>query len=74
MHRRDFLRPGRLAHTAGQILGALEELHSLPVAEEPPAPPQEFPLVAAKDVERLGALGRVGAAVSYLVFGNGSKK
>lgn len=31
--------------------------------------PTEFPLVAAAAVERLGAVGRVGAALSYLVFG-----
>jgi D-alanyl-D-alanine carboxypeptidase (penicillin-binding protein 5/6) len=29
----------------------------------------EFPLVAANEVERLGAMGRVGAALSYMVFG-----
>jgi len=44
------------------------------IVTAPDMSPQEFPLVAAKDVERLGALGRVGAAVGYLVFGNGSKK
>ena len=31
----------------------------------------ELPLVAGADVERLGAFGRLGAAVSYLVFGSG---
>lgn len=33
--------------------------------------PIELPLVAADDVERLGTFGRLGAAVSYLVFGSG---
>jgi D-alanyl-D-alanine carboxypeptidase (penicillin-binding protein 5/6) len=31
----------------------------------------ELPLVAGADVDRLGAFGRLGAAVSYLVFGSG---
>jgi thiamine biosynthesis lipoprotein len=43
MDRRDFLHPRRLAHTAGQVLGALDELHGL--AEEPAAPPAEYSLL-----------------------------
>jgi thiamine biosynthesis lipoprotein len=43
MHRRDFLHPRRLAHTAGQVLGALDELYDLPAEE--PAPPGEYALV-----------------------------
>jgi serine-type D-Ala-D-Ala carboxypeptidase (penicillin-binding protein 5/6) len=35
----------------------------------PGMPPTEFPLVAANSVDRLGAMGRVSAALSYLVFG-----
>jgi FAD:protein FMN transferase len=34
MNRRDFLRPRRLAHAAGHVLGALDELRAL--AEAPP--------------------------------------
>jgi D-alanyl-D-alanine carboxypeptidase (penicillin-binding protein 5/6) len=49
----------------GQQVGKL-------VISAPEIPNQEFPLVAAKDVERMGALGRVGAAVGYLMFGSGS--
>ena len=46
MHRRDFFHPRRLAQTAGQVLGALDELHSLPAAvEAAPEPPSEFPLL-----------------------------
>jgi thiamine biosynthesis lipoprotein len=30
MHRRDFLHPRRLAQTAGHVLGALDELQTLP--------------------------------------------
>ena len=40
------------------------------VVTVPGMPPTEFPLVAANDVDRLGAMGRVGAALSYLVFGS----
>jgi thiamine biosynthesis lipoprotein len=43
MHRRDFLHPRRLAQTAGQVLGALDEVHDLPAEE--PAPPGEYALV-----------------------------
>ena len=39
------------------------------VVSVPDMQPQEFDLVAAEDVERLGALGRMGAAMSYLMFG-----
>ncbi len=35
----------------------------------PGVDPVDLPLVAGADVERLGAFGRLGAAVSYLVFG-----
>jgi D-alanyl-D-alanine carboxypeptidase (penicillin-binding protein 5/6) len=49
----------------GQPVGKL-------VISAPEIPNQEFALVAAKDVERMGALGRVGAAVGYLMFGSGS--
>jgi D-alanyl-D-alanine carboxypeptidase (penicillin-binding protein 5/6) len=37
----------------------------------PGVDPVELPLIAGADVERLGAFGRLGAAVSYLVFGSG---
>jgi serine-type D-Ala-D-Ala carboxypeptidase (penicillin-binding protein 5/6) len=46
----------------GQKVGKL-------VVTVPEMQPQEFDLVAAADVERLGALGRMGAAMSYLMFG-----
>jgi D-alanyl-D-alanine carboxypeptidase (penicillin-binding protein 5/6) len=46
----------------GQKVGKL-------VVTVPEMQPQEFDLVAAEDVERLGALGRMGAAMSYLMFG-----
>ena len=46
----------------GQKVGKL-------VVTVPDMQPQEFDLVAAEDVERLGALGRMGAAMSYLMFG-----
>jgi D-alanyl-D-alanine carboxypeptidase (penicillin-binding protein 5/6) len=39
------------------------------VVSVPEMQPQEYELVAAQPVERLGALGRVGAAVSYMLFG-----
>jgi D-alanyl-D-alanine carboxypeptidase (penicillin-binding protein 5/6) len=39
------------------------------VVSVPEMQPQEYELVAAQPVEKLGALGRVGAAVSYLLFG-----
>jgi D-alanyl-D-alanine carboxypeptidase (penicillin-binding protein 5/6) len=46
----------------GQKVGKL-------VVTVPEMQSQEFDLVAAADVERLGALGRMGAAMSYLMFG-----
>jgi D-alanyl-D-alanine carboxypeptidase (penicillin-binding protein 5/6) len=39
------------------------------IVTTPGVEPTEFPLVAAANVDRLGAIGRVGAALSYLVFG-----
>jgi D-alanyl-D-alanine carboxypeptidase (penicillin-binding protein 5/6) len=39
------------------------------VIETPDIPSVELPLVAGADVERLGVLGRLGAAVSFLVWG-----
>jgi thiamine biosynthesis lipoprotein len=44
MHRRDFLHPRRLAHSAGQVLGTLDELQQLS-ADERPASAQEYALV-----------------------------
>ncbi len=41
------------------------------VITAPGVDPVELPLVAGADVDRLGAFGRLGAAVSYLVFGSG---
>lgn len=46
----------------GQKVGKL-------VVTVPEMQPQEFDLVAAEDVERLGALGRMAATVSYIMFG-----
>jgi len=34
MHRRDFLRPRQLAQSAGQVLGALQQLNQAPPVEE----------------------------------------
>ncbi len=46
MNRRDLLEPRRIARTAGQVLGALNELQSLPaVAVQPAAPPEPMPLL-----------------------------
>jgi FAD:protein FMN transferase len=42
MNRRDFLHPRRLAQTAGQVLGALDELRAL---DTPEAPPDDVALV-----------------------------
>ena len=39
------------------------------VIEGPDIPSVELPLVAGADVERLGVLGRLGAAVTFLVWG-----
>jgi D-alanyl-D-alanine carboxypeptidase (penicillin-binding protein 5/6) len=55
-------RPVKAPIAKGQQIGKL-------VVTVPGMQPTEFPLVAANDVERLGAMGRVGAALSYLVFG-----
>jgi D-alanyl-D-alanine carboxypeptidase (penicillin-binding protein 5/6) len=41
------------------------------VITAPAVDPVELPLVAGADVDRLGAFGRLGAAVSYLMFGSG---
>ncbi|MBI3514159.1 MAG: D-alanyl-D-alanine carboxypeptidase [Proteobacteria bacterium] len=41
------------------------------VITAPGVDPIELPLIAGADVERLGAFGRLGAAMSYLVFGSG---
>src|SRR5262245_8178529 len=41
MHRRDFLNPARLAQTAGQVLGALDEIHSVEVEQ----PADEYSLL-----------------------------
>jgi D-alanyl-D-alanine carboxypeptidase (penicillin-binding protein 5/6) len=41
------------------------------VITAPGVDPVELPLISAADVDRLGAFGRLGAAVSYLVFGSG---
>jgi thiamine biosynthesis lipoprotein len=43
MHRRDFLHPRHLAQSAGQVLGALDELN--PLTESPPAEPAPPPEV-----------------------------
>jgi D-alanyl-D-alanine carboxypeptidase (penicillin-binding protein 5/6) len=55
-------KPVKAPIAKGQQIGKL-------VVTVPGMQPVEFPLVAANDVERLGAMGRVGAALSYLVFG-----
>jgi len=55
-------KPIKAPITQGQSVGKL-------VVTVPGQQPTEFPLVAANAVERLGAMGRVGAALGYLVFG-----
>ena len=55
-------KPIKAPITQGQSVGKL-------VVTAPGQQPTEFPLVAANAVERLGAMGRVGAALGYLVFG-----
>jgi D-alanyl-D-alanine carboxypeptidase (penicillin-binding protein 5/6) len=55
-------KPIKAPIAEGQPVGKL-------VVTVPNLPPTEFPLVTANAVERLGAMGRVGAALSYLVFG-----
>jgi D-alanyl-D-alanine carboxypeptidase (penicillin-binding protein 5/6) len=56
-------RPIKAPFQQGQQVGKL-------VVTVPNQPPTEFPLVTASAVERLGAMGRVGAALSYMVFGS----
>jgi serine-type D-Ala-D-Ala carboxypeptidase (penicillin-binding protein 5/6) len=55
-------KPIKAPIAQGQNVGKL-------VVTVPGQNPTEFPLVAGASVERLGAMGRVGAALSYLVFG-----
>jgi serine-type D-Ala-D-Ala carboxypeptidase (penicillin-binding protein 5/6) len=55
-------KPIKAPFAQGQPVGKL-------VVTVPNQPPTEFPLVTASAVERLGAMGRVGSALSYLVFG-----
>ncbi len=55
-------KPIKAPVAKGTVVGKL-------VATAPDMDPVEFPVVTAESVDRLGALGRVGAAVSYLVFG-----
>jgi len=55
-------KPIKAPIAQGQNVGKL-------VVTVPGQTPTEFPLVAGASVERLGAMGRVGAALSYLVFG-----
>jgi D-alanyl-D-alanine carboxypeptidase (penicillin-binding protein 5/6) len=55
-------KPIKAPIAQGQPVGKL-------VVTVPGQAPTEFPLVAANAVERLGAVGRVGAALSYMVFG-----
>jgi len=56
-------KPIKAPVAMGQTVGKL-------VVTVPGLTPTEFPLVAANGVERLGAMGRVGAALSYMVFGS----
>ena len=42
------------------------------VMEAPGFSKREVPLVAGQDVERLGFIGRIGAAAMHLVSGSGS--
>jgi D-alanyl-D-alanine carboxypeptidase (penicillin-binding protein 5/6) len=56
-------KPIKAPIAKGQTVGKL-------VVTVPGQTPTEFPLVAATGVERLGAMGRVGAALSYMVFGS----
>jgi serine-type D-Ala-D-Ala carboxypeptidase (penicillin-binding protein 5/6) len=55
-------KPIKAPIVEGQPVGKL-------VVTVPGQAPTEFPLVTASAVERLGAMGRVGAALSYMVFG-----
>jgi D-alanyl-D-alanine carboxypeptidase (penicillin-binding protein 5/6) len=56
-------KPVKAPVAQGQQIGKL-------VVTAPDMDATEFPLVATQSVDRLGALGRVGAAVSYMVFGS----
>ncbi|HEY0521942.1 MAG TPA: D-alanyl-D-alanine carboxypeptidase family protein [Stellaceae bacterium] len=56
-------KPIKAPVAKGTVVGKL-------VATAPDMDPVEFPVVTAESVDRLGALGRVGAAVSYFVFGD----
>jgi D-alanyl-D-alanine carboxypeptidase (penicillin-binding protein 5/6) len=56
-------KPIKAPIAKGQTVGKL-------VVTVPGQNPTEFPLIAASAVERLGAMGRVGAALSYMVFGS----
>jgi D-alanyl-D-alanine carboxypeptidase (penicillin-binding protein 5/6) len=55
-------KPVKAPVVKGQEVGKI-------VVTVPGMPPTEFPLLAANSVDRLGAMGRVSAALSYLVFG-----
>jgi D-alanyl-D-alanine carboxypeptidase (penicillin-binding protein 5/6) len=55
-------KPIKAPFAKGQPVGKL-------VVTVPNQAPTEFQLVTANAVERLGAMGRVGAALSYMVFG-----
>ncbi len=56
-------KPIKAPIAKGQTVGKL-------VVTVPGQTPTEFPLIAANGVERLGAMGRVSAALSYMVFGS----
>jgi thiamine biosynthesis lipoprotein len=45
MNRRDLLEPRQIARAAGQVLGALSELQSLPAEAVRPAAPEPMPLL-----------------------------
>jgi D-alanyl-D-alanine carboxypeptidase (penicillin-binding protein 5/6) len=55
-------KPIKAPVAKGTVVGKL-------VATAPDMDPVEFPVVTAQSVDRLGAVGRVGAAVSYFIFG-----
>jgi len=55
-------KPIKAPVAKGTVVGKL-------VATASDMDPVEFPVVTAASVDRLGAVGRVGAAVSYFVFG-----
>jgi thiamine biosynthesis lipoprotein len=48
MHRRDFLHLRHLAHTAGQVLGALNELPEAVPLPDVEAPAEEYPLLRVR--------------------------